>query len=380
MSAHGNIVDFIDAHYERTFGGAFDRVLHLEDVLRKTDDPAVSSDTGMGTAVCTAGIFYQLNYKSPVVSVLPRKPLTGEKIKIITTDEATGAGISEGGALVDSDVPVFAEITLPEKEVMNRWQVTDKADRKKRYRPDAVGAAEIADYYRVRHPKVIQNHFMQDMETLAGDNFESLDRLISSYAEISGCGYTAGDADPWTEAISGVNRDAAASDIYDSQVLEYDSTPEALTLTKIQTLIEQTQDFGAEPERQLFVCPKNVMRRWKALVAPGQRFGEWHGEKSMVNGVESEGGMKGGVTLQSWEGIPIVTVKSADMPSESDEAGRLFLLDLDNIGFWMSLPTTVYSEDSRVANDFLGVDSIVVTAGELVCTKFSSQGKIRDIL
>lgn len=373
------IVDFVKSYYDEVYGPSFERVMAVDDILRK-DDPAISSDTGMGTAVCTAGIFYQLVYVTPVASVLPKMPMTGEKLKIITTDETTSAGQAEAANLIDSDVPVFAEITLPEKEVVSRWQITDKADRKKKYRPDAVGSAELAEYFRKRHPRVIESHFLQDSETLAGDNFESLDRLISSYNEITGDGYTAGDSDPWTEAISGINRDGATSTVYDSQVLEYDSTPEALTLTKIETLIEQTRAYGADPERQLFVVGEDAYRRWKALVAPGQRFGEWVGEKSMVNGVQSAAGAAGGVTLRSWDGIPIVLVPSGSMPKEADEASRIFLLDLDNVGFWMSLPTTMYNSDNRIANDFLGVDNVVVTAGELVCTKFSSQGKIRDIL
>ena len=68
------------------------------------------------------------------------------------------------------------------------------------------------------------------------------------------------------------------------------------------------------------------------------------------------------------------------MPKEADEASRILLLDLEHISFWMSVPTTVMTSDNRVANDFLGVDNIVLTCGELICTRFCSQGKIRDIL
>lgn len=376
---YGNIVDFVNGYYTDLYGDAWEKTLHLEDVVRKADDPALSSDTGMGTAVATAGIFYALVYESKVFSLLPKAPMTGEKVKIITTDEATTAGIAEGSALIDSDVPTFAEFTIPEKEVLSRWQFMDKAERKKKYRPDAVSNADFAEYFRKRHPRAIEGMLLKDMNTLAGYNFESLDRIVSSYAEIAGNGYTPGDADPWTEVVSGINRDAAASTVYDSQVIEYDSVPEALTISKIEQLIQQTRDYGAVAERQVFVTGEDTYRVWKSLVSPGQRFGEWTGQVSMVNGIESAAGADGGVSLRSWDGIPIVVLDTNIMPKEADEKSRIFLLHLEDVGFWFTQPTTVMTSDNRVANDFLGVDSVVVTAGELVCTKFPTQGKIRDI-
>lgn len=373
--AYNNVLDFINGYYDNLYGKEFRQ---LDDILRKVDDPALSSDTAMSTAIATKAIFYQLVYNEYVMPILPKEERKADKVKIITTDEATTAGIAEGGALVDSDVPTFAEYTIPYKEVMSRWQFTDKAERQK-HRPDAVSNADFAEYFRQRHPRAIEAMLLKDQNTLAGNNIESLDRLISSYAEISGNGYTAGDADPWTEAISGIDRDAAASTVYDSQVLEYDSTPEALTLTKIETLIEYTRNYGANPERQVFLTGQDTYRIWKALVSPGQRFGEWTGEKSLVNGLESAAGAAGGVTLRSWDGIPIVVADSTIMEKESDEKSRILLLDFDNLAFWLSVPTTIYTSDNIVANDFLGTDNVVWTAGELVCTKFSTQGKIRDI-
>jgi hypothetical protein len=377
--AYSSVVDFVNGYYEDIYGKAFGDVMHLDDVLRKADDPALSSDTGMGTAVCTAGIFYQLVYKTYMFPLIGKKEMTGEKVNILTVDEATTAGIAEGGVNVDSDVPTFAPFTIPEKEVESRWQMTDKAERKKKYRPDAVGSADLAEYFRTVHPKKIEGHLLQDMNTLAGNNFESLDRLISSYAEISGCGYTAGDADPYTEAISAINRDTAASTIYDSQVLEYDSTPQALTLTKVNTLIQYTQDYGADPARQAFVMGGDAYRVFNGLLSPSQRLGEWEGKVSMENGVEGAKGADAGVTARSYDGIPIFKVPTSYMPKEADEKSRILLLDLDNIAFWLSQPTTIFTSDNRIANDFLGIDNIVVTSGELVCTKFCSQGKIRDI-
>jgi hypothetical protein len=380
MTAYANVVDFINGYYEDIFGDQFGEALRLDDVLRKIDDPALSSDTGMGTAAATAGIFYSLVYDAKVFSLLPLKQLTGEKVKIITTDEATTGGIAEAAALADSDVPTFAEYTFAEKEVMSRWQFTDKAERMTKYRAGAVSNADFAEYFRVRHPRAIEAMLLKDSNTLAGYNFESLDRLISSYAEIAGNGYTAGDSDPYTEAVSGINRDSAGSTVYDSQVLEYDSTPQALTLTKIETLIEQTRTYGADPARQVFVTGQDTYRRWKALVSPGQRFGEWQGKKTLVNGIESAAGADAGLELRSWDGTPIVVLDTTIMPKEADEASRILLLDLEHISFWMSVPTTVMTSDNRVANDFLGVDNIVLTCGELICTRFCSQGKIRDIL
>jgi len=374
--AYGNVVDFINGYYEDTYGKD---VLHLEDVLHKSDDPAISSDTGMGTKVGGA-IFYALVYDAPIFSMLPHEEFKVEKVKIVTTDSATTAGISEGAANVDSDCPVFAEFTIAEKEIESRWQFTDKAERAARHRPDGVTNADFAEYFRKWHPRAIDVMLMKDSNTLAGYNFESLDRIVSSYAEITGDGYHAGDSDPWTESVSSINRDSAASPVYDSQVLEYDSTPQALTIAKIEELIETTRSYGANPDRQVFVTGQDTYRVWKSLVSPNQRFGEWTGEKSVVNGIQSAGGAAGGLTLRSWDGVPIVVTDTALMPKEANEKSRIFLLDLENVAFWLSMPTTVYTSDNRIANDFLGVDNIVVTAGELACTKFCSQGKIRDIL
>ena len=118
-----------------------------------------------------------------------------------------------------------------------------------------------------QHPKKIATHFLTNGTTVAGDNFESVDRVIGSKDEEANC-VDAADLD-----IYGLDR--SASTTYDAYVDHNSTVDRDLTLTLIDTLIQNVRDKLDTPQlsNHVFLTGNDTYRVWNQLLAPKQRFG-----------------------------------------------------------------------------------------------------------
>jgi len=219
---------------------------------------------------------------------------------------------------------------------------------------------------------------LHDNDTLASNNFESIDTIIASYSEATGVGQTSGDLDVWTFAVSGIARSSAGSAWADAYVNHNSGTDRTMTIAHIDSLRENTEKFWDRFENKAFVTGYDTWRRWSALEETKHRIEQTTFNFTVGDGIQTSTGAEGGFKLASWDGIPIIR----DDNVQTDTISRVYLEDLDNLWFAMARPPTYTESDpdgdgmfSR-GHKYTGVH---YTMGEMYCTKFKSQGKLRDL-
>ena len=96
-----------------------------------------------------------------------------------------------------------------------------------------------------------------------------------------------------------------------------------------------------------------------------------------VNGVTGEAGLNFDSRVGAYDGIPIFL--SQHVASEADATARIMLLDMDNLAFRVAAPTTYIDNTNLAVRQALSREYAFLTAGELICYKFATQGSIRDL-
>ena len=217
-------------------------------------------------------------------------------------------------------------------------------------------------------------------------DFESLDRVVSSYSEVSAAyedgggstSYTANDCDPYDTSL--FDRDGATT--YDAYVSHASKGGlRTLTLDLIDTVIENVEkESGERPN--VIITGVDTARKIKGLFE-----GYWRIPMPQVVTQASFGGVQGvqGIPTErriaTYDGIPIITDK--DCLAETSGISRIYFLNTKYLFLKMQLPTA-YFEGGLMAGDPFGLgtfmtEGMYLTGGELVCTKFCAQGKLRDI-
>ena len=102
------------------------------------------------------------------------------------------------------------------------------------------------------------------------------------------------------------------------------------------------------------------------------------GGAGSANGVTGEGGLAFDSRVGSYDGIPIFL--SQHVISDADSASRLYLLDMANLAFRVAAPTTYVDNTNIAVTQTLSKDYAFLTAGNLICYKFKTQGSVRDLL
>ena len=96
-----------------------------------------------------------------------------------------------------------------------------------------------------------------------------------------------------------------------------------------------------------------------------------------MNGVSGEAGLAFDSRVGSYDGIPIFL--SQHVASAADATARIHLLDMDNLAFRVAAPTTYLDSTNVAVTQTLSKDFAFLTAGNLICYRFNTQGSIRDL-
>ncbi len=221
------------------------------------------------------------------------------------------------------------------------------------------------------HAEMINKMLCEDVDNLAGNNIESIDRICSSYTEVANCGINAEDSD-----IYGIDRDAAASwaDAYVSHNSNVDRT---FTVDLLDTAITELRTAGANPK--VIITGYDTIERIQQALQAQQRF---MGRELVVptyGGIKGIPGAEAGFNVATYQGIPIIPSKDI----KKDTLSRIYILDTDYIAFKVAYPT-MYFESGMSKKDpfginYLGDEGLFRTMGELIATRFNVQGKIRDL-
>jgi hypothetical protein len=352
--------------------------------IRK-DAPVISTTTGVYNAVYGAEAWRQLNQMDTAFGLIPKVPWSKSGWRVITTraDAITTptGGIAEGAALPATVKPAFLEVSTKPKEVVRTFNVSTKQEfLAKVSNDDCIGDLEFMKAYMgIEHKEHIDAMLLKDVDTTANTNFESIDRVCSSYAEVTNCGITAGDSD-----IYSLDRDAAAS-WADAYVSHASGVDRALTDPILRTHLMNVNTNGGRPS--IMLTGFDTYANAQGLYGDQARYNNPMKEgmyTATVNGVETVNGTEVGMNISTIYGIPLFQ----DVHVAKDTGSRIYTLDTSNkenfeiprICFKVAQPTSYYESRDLFANDALAYEGMYLTMGELICSFFGAQGKIRDLL
>ena len=362
--------EYVNAYY----GG----VLGISKRYGIKKDSLATGDTGYFNAMYGAAVFNQLNTKSEIFRLLPKEGWTQSGWRVLTARGTTTAGQSEGAAFPTTDVPDITEVTATIKEVVTPWDVTTRAEFLAEADDGVKGlVAFLRREQAEAHTYYIDSQLTTDSDTPAGDDFESLDRIPwTDAANTAVSNSAATDADVWG-ASTGVDRSAVSW--ADGYVNHNSGTDRALTTAMLDAAIQNALENGVNYDDLLLLTGHDTMQDIKQLLNASStstwRYDLGPMGQSAQNGVSSETGMNLDSRVGYYDSIPIYV--SQHIPK--DVTSRVYLLDMANLYFKLAAPTTYVSNEDLGITKKLAKDFAFITAGELICTKFKTQGMIRDL-
>jgi len=353
--------------------------------LYKTDAPVLSSTTGFWNTVYGASVLQQLNTSSSLFNLLPKFPYQRGGYRAQTTRfKDSGIGVAENAAIPDSVKPTQAAVAVPIKEHALVIEYSERM-RLLANTKDDVGFDVAATLERAKQSfaYAIDADLNTDVTTLASSNIESIDRVVSSYAEVTNCSdLTAGDADIYT-----MDRDAAAT-WYDAYVSHNSGTARELTDGIVRDLISNSVSAGANPSTQVWYSGVDTYNKLLSLYESQIRYASAaFTPKTNVNSGEA-GGINYGQEMATLYGRPVFVNPTSKVATNGTIA-NLYLLDVGHdpvygepyLGIKV-LQAPIVAETRMVnypAHAKLGNEDIIYAAMELECKRFNIQAKARDL-
>jgi len=368
--------EYINAYYGGTLG--ISKRYGIEKAAITESTMAEGLNTLYG-----AKVFSQLNTKSEVFKLLKKEAWTQSGWRVMTGRHVETNGIQEGAALGTTDQPDLVEVKANIAEVVTVWEVSTKAELLSES-DDGLGnlAAFLRKENAEAHAYYIDAMLLSDSETpstATASDFETLDRVTISHAANGALNSAATDADMWEIANDGIDRSASAwSDAY---VSHNSGTERALTLAMVDAAIQNSLEQGVNYSDLIILTGYDTYQDLKTLMSTNSNaawsYNLAQGGAGSMNGVSGESGLAFDSRVGSYDGIPIFL--SQHVISDADSASRLYLLDMANLAFRVAAPTTYVDSTNIAVTQTLSKDYAFLTAGNLICYKFKTQGSIRDI-
>jgi len=344
----------------------------LQDMVSKAE--LTTADTGAWNHIYQYGVFTQYATRANTFGVLPKRPWEIDGYRAVTAaSKSSGVGIAEAQSLGTAVEPTYAEVAPDPKE----WElVSDFSNRLQFYSKagDAISVDKNRQVIEKDFFRSLNADLVKDNDTLAGNNAESIDRICGSYAEITACGQTAGDLD-----IYGFDRDAAPS-WADAYVNQNGTTDRDFSTTLLNSLRENCEPYWDDGlENKVFVTGYDTFTRLSEIESAKQRLGTETVTVTVGDGIKTSPGATGGLKIATWDGIPMIR----DDLIQKDTISRVYLLDTANLGIAMGMPIEYNEVDGKSGQGAAIVGHRTrgwwYGIGELYCTKFKSQGKLREL-
>lgn len=342
--------------------------------------------TGLLNRVFGRQTWAQLNVDAPTWDALPFLQLgpntsLGWRAKTAFASNGT-AGQSEGN-IPNAITSSFQEVSPTPTESSTQMRVSglhqDMAD------IDDVALGAISDVQSdvtQEHSKQIERALHGDIDTTAGNDIESVDRLTASSSNQGTVGWTAGDED-----IFGIDR--SANTWADAQQ-DAAASNRALTTELIdQNLLRAVQEEGADPTFWVtgFDTATDIDHLYDDRARIDMEVSDLTPGET-VNDAEARDGMHVSTIIGKLHGRPII---QSDQVNQ-DGSSRLYLLDTTNpagrdkprAGIDIIRPTEVFIAGERSNNmpqaiDFLGDSVLATTRAQLGSRALHKQGQLRDL-
>ena len=349
--------------------------------LLKADSPLVSSTTGTYQAIFGRKVWSQLNQEFNAFSILPKKPWEKSGWRVVTDKPSfnKGGGLPENGTLPESSKPVFEEVSTKPKTVAHTFDLSETAmflaDK-----DDGLGDARAVMKMEMakHHAEHINVMMLEDVENKAGNDFESLDRCLSSAFVETASSFVDTIADHNQYSIT--RSTGSVAQWYDANVDAGDSgASRALSLNVIDGMFRQIWEKGGQPK--VILTGYDTLEKVQQLLQPQQRFTEMKRVVPGVNGVKGVPGMEAGFVVATYNGVPLIPSK--DVHADTGELSRMYFIDSDYIYFCTAKPTLYHESGIETGDPFginrLGQMGMFHTMGELWQLFYRAHGKVRDI-
>ena len=215
--------------------------------ITKADNPVLSTTTGVYNAIYGAEVWYQLNTEANLFGAMPKVPWGRSGWRVLTSRPSGGSatGVAEAGTLPASIMPSFKEVSTKPKTVATVFETSEVQEFLASQGEDDAYAnmAQMRQVMGTLHKEALNIELGADYNSAsAGYNFDSLDRVVSSYDEYTNADGAAGT----TPDIYGIDRHTAAS-WADATVLHNSGTNRALTDDLLSTALMATLQAGGNP-------------------------------------------------------------------------------------------------------------------------------------
>ena len=363
--------------------------------LLKADSPMMSTTAGTYQAIYGRKVWSQLNQEFNAFSILPKRPWERSGWRVITArpDATVGGGVAENATLPDTSKPTFQHIAAKPKTVVHTFDMSETAmflaDK-----DDGLGdiRSVLKEEMGKHHAETINLMLCKDSETVAGNDFESLDRVTGNDGGSSGgltsmetgaaaadhCGASDLDiysidrsANSWSNAAVNCGSDRAAGN------------QRTLSLDHLDTIFQTTWTNGGNPK--VILTGYDTLMRLQQLLQSQQRFMEEKRITPTYNGVKGVPGVEAGFIVATYNGVPIIPSKDVGKggPAGADGLSKMYFLDTDYMYFSTAIPTQYFESGIETGDPFainrLGQEGMYRSMGELWTTFFRGHGSIRDL-
>lgn len=375
------INDMMQQTYLEPFAGRF----ITEQDVEVAKAVATTATTGVYNAIYGQQAWIILNMEANAFGCLPKVPWTRSGWRVITAraDFLTNAGVGEDGSLMSAVAPTIATLSTKPKTMHALFEVSQITHILASEKLDDTfySMADARTYALTEHKEDLNRALLGDVTTVAGNNFESLDRVVSTKDEEDSCA----DVDAGDNDIYGLDRDA--NTIYDAYVAHNSDTDREFTESLLMTAWRNVMTNGSN--LTFFLTGWDTLAKWNLMFSPQVRYNVM-GQATVspgVNGIQAYPGIGTGISCATYLGKPIIVSKNC----VQDTVSRVYLLDTSNpegyyiprLCFKTLVPTTYYEAGVGVGRPLeiakLNLRGMYATVGELICPFFKAQGKIRDL-
>tara|TARA_B100002019_G_C21213958_1_gene570927 strand:- start:189 stop:1325 length:1137 start_codon:yes stop_codon:yes gene_type:complete len=346
--------------------------------LLKADSPMLSTTAGTYQAIYGRKVWSQLNQEFNAFSILPKRPWDRSGWRVITEKPNRGVlhgGVAENATLPDTVKPVFQHVAAKPKTIAHTFDMSETAiflaDK-----DDGLGdiRSVLKEEMGKHHAEMVNQMLLTDVDTPAGNNFESLDRVTTgnNTMSVSNGHYGAGDED-----IYSIDRSDNTWSFAEDNSSSTHGTNRALSLDQLDTLFQNIWERGGNPK--VILTGYDTLMRLQQLLQSQQRFMEEKRVTPTYNGVKGVPGIEAGFIVATYNGVPIIPSKDV----EKDGISRMYFLDTDYLYFSTAIPTQYYESGIETGDPFainrLGQEGLYRTMGEIWTTFFGAHGSVRDL-
>jgi len=343
----------------------------LDKTIQKQDAPMLTGTSGMFNAIHGKTAFSQLNEQAMTWSVLPKQKWTksGWRLRTVRGFTLGTGGVADGATIGDAIKSTIVEVsTIPKTSdtVFAEGMTFSLLNGDDKYAFESETALKAGD-----HVKDINVQLLKDVDTLASNNFESLDRVCSNNSEATDVtiGLDAGDAD-----IYGLDRDGVTT--YDAYVDHNSTTLRDVTIDMIRTMMRTIYSDSGK-KISVIITGSDQYTNIINLFESNNRFGYMDNFTTNVNGIATETGQDVGLRVASFDGVPII--EDNDVHQDTSGGSRIYGVNTDTTFLGILTPTKFTMVDEEAIGRAHQNKAFYTTRGELICTQFNANSKIRDL-